>query len=601
MAGVHVSHSEDFTHPPPTGCQLRLRPIRLSVHLVALSISVLLPGIAVSQTSISSPSLDARKQANSLFQRIERVFSPKSETLDSLSEKCGFRFQFDIRRYRSFLTLDQQAILRELFSRPTLQASILSPSARFRIHYDTTGRNTPAMIDPNGVRIPGTAKSYVDSVAAIFDQVWDFETRTLGYPVPPSDQGAAGGNEYDIYIIEFSRSLYGQTVFNDEDVLNSQRPNPTYMSYIEIDNDYLGYFSRGLPGLRVTAAHEFHHAIQVGNYGFWSGENDVYYYELTSTWMEDVVYDDVNDYYQYLPTYFNKTTQPFNLSDGYVEYGRSVWGHFIEKRFGRSVMKRSWEYLSSMRSLQAIDASLRERGTNFVRELPEFSLWHFYTGHRADPGTYFPEARAYPEVRPLDFTTFFPPTATISNTAKSLSIQFYQLAVDGGGGRSDTITMALTNINQVAAEQGDAQNFSFSYRFTNEPVDGSYELLRNALKVKLIVPDPMNWKSIALLNSTVNINPETLPYPNPFFAGKSGGVAFPIDARQRTRVTLNIYSADVSLICSKVEESTTQFGKQVVLWDGKDSNGKLVASGIYVYLIISEEKEYKGKIAVVKQ
>ncbi|MGA9364131.1 MAG: hypothetical protein WBW16_07150, partial [Bacteroidota bacterium] len=115
-----------------------------------------------------------------------------------------------------------------------------------------------------------------------------------------------------------------------------------------------------------------------------------------------------------------------------------------------------------------------------------------------------------------------------------------------------------------------------------------------------IATDPMNWKSIGIVNSGVTLATESAPYPNPFQAGRASGVAFPIDVPQRTTVTLNIYSSSFDLVCSKVEDSTIQFGKQVVLWDGKNSSGSPVASGIYVYRIVSGDKEYKGKIAVVR-
>ncbi|MEK6572256.1 MAG: MXAN_6640 family putative metalloprotease [Bacteroidota bacterium] len=601
MRGTQVEQpqSEGFTRVRVTA---KRYPRCLLRQLGVLSISVIIQFPAVSNITSSfsgGEMFDERSHSDSLFLHIKRLLSPVAGSSALQTEKCGFRYQFEVRRYWTLLSPDKQVVLKALFTRPTLQASVLSPSGHFRVHYDTTGGNSPALVGENGDRLPGTAKAYVNSVGAVFDYVWDFETRALGYPSPPGDKGADGGNEYDIYILELSGSLYGQTLFNEEDLLDPRRPNPTYASFIEIDNDYVGYFSRGLQGLRVTAAHELHHAIQIGDYGFW--RDDVYYYELTSTWIEDVVYPAVNDYYQYLPVYFSNTSIPFNISNGYAEYGRALWGKFIEKRFGREVMRRSWEYMNASRSLPAIDASLRERGTSFVRELPEFSLWHFYTGSRADTTHYFPEGRAYAEVRARVYAPFVPPNATISHTARNLSIQFYQLAMGEGPERSDTISMALTNINLAAAEKLDDRQYDFSYRFTTEAVNESYETLKNGLKVKLIVPDPMNWKSIALLNTAVNIEVETSPYPNPFIAGKSSSVAFPIDARYRTLVTLNIYSSSFDLVYSKAVDSSTQFGKQVVFWDGKDANGNPVSSGIYVYRIVSPEKEYKGKIAVVRQ
>jgi len=512
-------------------------------------------------------------------------------------EKCGFPLQFEIRRYWQLFSEQQRAGLQSILARPQLQVSAVSPSGRFRIHFDTSGANVPALLDGSGARIPGTARAYADSVAAVFDFVRRFEVETLGYPPPPGDRGAGGGDEFDVYILELGRSFYGQTIF--EDVVIPRNPNSVYTSFIEIDNDYSGFFSRGLSGLKVTAAHEFHHAIQVGNYGFW--EEDSYYYEITSTWMEDVVFDEVNDYYQYLTSYFNNLATPFNSSNGSVEYGRAVWGKFIEKRFGRDLMRRSWEYINRMRSLPAIDGALQERGTNFVREYAEFSLWHFYTGPKADTAKYFSEGKYYPSVRIADNVSFVPPTAFISSTARSLSMLFHRLLLAKTTGATDTVTIALSNLNMEAAQRGDAQAYSFSYRITTEATDATYAFLKNGLKYKLIVNDPQNWKTIAFFNTNVNIEGDTSPYPNPFISGSSGGVAFPLDGDDQVKATLNIYTTSLELVCSRVAESRSQFGKQVIFWDGRDSRGNFVSSGIYIYRISLPSREVKGKLAVVKK
>lgn len=543
------------------------------------------------------------KSADSLFHHIECLLLAAPDDPTIKPEKCGFRYQFEVRRYWNSFSLPQRRVLQSFFSRPKLQTSRLSPSGRFRIHYDTTGINAPALLDNNGARIPSTARAYVDSVASTFDFVWEVETQLLGYPPPPPDKGMGGGNEYDVYILELGRSFYGQTVF--EDVVNPRTPNLAYTSFIKIDNDYAGFFSRGVNGLKVTAAHEFHHAIQVGTYGFWEGES--YYYEITATWMEDVVYDHVNDYYQYLPYYFNNLSLPFDLSNGFIEYGRALWGKFIEKRFGRDIMKRSWEHMITQKSLPAIDAALRERGTTFVREYSEFSLWHFFTGSQADTLRYFSEGRFYPSVRLADIVSFTPPSSYFSGTARKLSIHFYRILVNRASAQMrgmipiDTVTIALTNLNLEAAQQGQERSYNFSYRITTEPGDPTYQSLQNGLKYKLLVDDPRNWKSIAFLNSAVKIDEVAAPFPNPFISGRSGGIVFPLDGSHPVKATLNIYSSSFELVYSKVEESRSQYGKPVILWDGRDSKGNFVPSGIYIYLISLPGKELKGKIAVVKE
>ena len=96
--------------------------------------------------------------------------------------------------------------------------------------------------------------------------------------------------------------------------------------------------NRGLPGLRVTLAHELHHAIQIGNYGYW--ESDQYFYVMTSVWMEDAVYTDVNDYYQYLRSssgHFRHPEISFTSND-FVVYSRGIWCQFLEKKFGRPII-----------------------------------------------------------------------------------------------------------------------------------------------------------------------------------------------------------------------------------------------------------------------
>jgi len=196
-----VSGSGPISHFATKRYATRHSPVRLSVIFVPLVLQFVLQWHTISQNiqlrEFNQTPPD-KKQADSVFSHIVRIFSQTGRVPAPTREKCGFRLQAEIKKYWNLLSPDKQAVIRSIFARPTLHASVLSPSGHFRIHYDTTGTNTPALLDVNGSRIQNTARVYVDSVAATFDHVWDFEINSLGYPSPPPDQGAGGGNEYDI-------------------------------------------------------------------------------------------------------------------------------------------------------------------------------------------------------------------------------------------------------------------------------------------------------------------------------------------------------------------------------------------------------------------
>ena len=72
---------------------------------------------------------------------------------------------------------------------------------------------------------------------------------------------------------------------------------------MKIDNNYEedGYPTQGLMGLQVTAAHEFFHAIHFSLYSTYEAS---WLMEQTATWMEEQVYDHINDYRAYLQYFF---------------------------------------------------------------------------------------------------------------------------------------------------------------------------------------------------------------------------------------------------------------------------------------------------------
>ncbi len=346
-----------------------------------------------------------------LLRQLEQLHGKeKSLSAVRLSDEigtCGLRLRFEIDRHWNEFTASQQRQIQSILDPPTMQANRMM--GHFRIFYDTSSLNSdvPALIyiDSNDVaqRIPGTAEAFVDSVGKYFNYVWSYEVDTLGYIQPPLDTDGY----YHVYIIDLANSgIYGQTTWGTTPI-NTGQP-PRYTTYIEIDKDFSTVYppTRGIPALKVTAAHEFNHAIHVGSYGLWL--NDLYFYELTATWMETVVFHEVKDYIQYFYQYDPNTNRnvaagqfatpdvSFNAYTGLIEFSRGIWGCYIQKRFSRDVIRRTWEYMQTVPSLPAMDAALSDYGSSLRQAFLEWSVWNFNTGPNADTVKYYPDGRLYP-------------------------------------------------------------------------------------------------------------------------------------------------------------------------------------------------------------
>lgn len=466
--------------------------------------------------------------------------------------------------------------------RPILQKSVLA--GRFRIHYDTSGTNAPALLNASHQRIPGTANAFADSVGSILSYVLRYETDSLGYLPPPPDNGSGGGTEYDIYIN--GMSSYGATY--PESPIISKPDGSTYTSYMEIDNDFMFVVpdsNKGLPALRVTLAHELHHAIQMGQYGYWG--NDIFFYEITSVWMEDVLFTEVNDYFQYLRAswgHFRNPEVPLNSPPGnFIVYSRGIWGQFIAKKYGRSVMRRAWEWMQSVRPLQAMNNALLEAPNySSLREaFGEWTLWNYYTGTRHDPVRYYPEGRYYPNML-LNAVGFTPPARPIPGHLGALGGKYYQIILS-----ADTLALILGNVNVAAAFSGSTTLFPFTFLLNTQQLDETYKATPVGIFVKLDVTDPGNWYSSDGVSG--GTGPSSIaagkPYPSPFLADGQKVVSIPVNGPNDMVGTISIFSSSMDLIYSEVQPATVPFGKPVFTWNGRDFDNQLAATGIYLYVV----------------
>ena len=214
------------------------------------------------------------------------------------------------------------------------------------VHWTGTGTNAPDLTDVDGNGFPDT----VDTALAVAEHVWNTEVAEMGYRAPLDDGTSpddGGSGQLDVYLSNVgAQRLYGYCASDDPKVATLGQPGVTWdvSAYCVVDNDYAERIFRAhtpLQDLQVTMAHEFFHAVQFA-YDF--GE-DRWLMEGTATWMEDQVYDAINDNRQYLSTsQLHYPWVPLDRTAGCCyQYGSWIWFRFLSETMGPDVIREIWE------------------------------------------------------------------------------------------------------------------------------------------------------------------------------------------------------------------------------------------------------------------
>ena len=299
--------------------------------------------------------------------------------------KCLFGIRAEATGYMSQL---EKSALAAVEQRPETQAFYVTPEGHFKIHYDTTGVHAiPRDSIPDWIEYTGKA----------YERGWTLLIDSLGYNTPPVD--SVDGNEVDVYIQNLAPGDYGIAFWEQ---------NQT--SYIIMDNDFAedAYFSNDLDGMRVTAVHEFFHVVQLGYALPLSGPDGStgWYYELAATWFEDVGYDEVNDYLQYISDYYRDVNTP--LPNVGIGYELAIWGKFLEENYSAAIMRNVWEQMAENSPEVALDNALKSTNSEedgMKAAFGKFALWNWFTGSRSITGVFFEEASLYPELTAATDTT----------------------------------------------------------------------------------------------------------------------------------------------------------------------------------------------------
>lgn len=205
-------------------------------------------------------------------------------------------------------------------------------------------------------------------------------------------QGGKGG-KFDVYLKDVgSQGLYGYCA--PEFTKRSYRRLAS--GYCVLDNDFSRdqFSTKPLNALKVTAAHEFFHAVQFA----YDYREDPWLMEATATWVEERYADDINDNRQYLRDgQVERTYAPLDTFDqaSSIQYGNWAFFEYLGLRFGSGIVKQIWKQAGHFKGdgkTYSTDAVKRV----LPRKAPFKKVYTQFAAANATPARSYPEGKHWP-------------------------------------------------------------------------------------------------------------------------------------------------------------------------------------------------------------
>ena len=571
------------------------------------------------------PASDADAQGISLQELINSSLASQlmaGQGQEGIPVKCGFPPIVAALAARRGQIPEMQRVPPQL-SNPL---SYLSPGGYFLLHYTHTGEDSVSTADANSDLIP----DYIEKAAAIMDSLRE-GYGNLGWRDPVDD----GDGVYDIYFEDLENLPWGAWFGYTEPVEPTATTAPfTSASFISLENDYPSsvYGHPPLESLRVTAAHEYHHAIQLA-YNLPLIESDYLHYiwfaELSATYHEDIFYDDINDYYNYLDAFLGYPQLSLTETGTNHMYGAALWAIYLDEVFESDTNRIIWTLMSdsALRPLEAHRVFLASHNTTLLESYREMTIWQLHTGSRAPAGEYFPDGANYPSVaiESLDSGTtnvslpalasrYYadqPPPGSAGGVALRLhpsSSAEWGAGIAGeysNGSVSGLVTSALDTSSAFRGTSVELYDWSdygtvLQWAFTGDNVDSltGYSETRIA-QIEATASNRLTMRAFSDNPMELHQN-----YPNPFRPLEHDVTYFAFYLKEQASVELEIRSLNGALLWSQSldnQPAGNRFsGDSGVGWDGRDRSGRLVPAGVYLIIARTDDVTRARKMSVIR-
>ncbi|REL38871.1 T9SS C-terminal target domain-containing protein [Rhodohalobacter sp. SW132] len=482
-------------------------------------------------------------------------------------------------------------------SRTATEFSYVTPSGKFILYYDTTGTDAVPAEQTLQEAVDENIPDYIWHAAFAADSSYRHQVEQLGF----TDFILSSPYEIDFQNFGF----YGTTT----------RSGST--SYITLHSNFNGFplnthpLGNRIGALYATIAHEIKHAIQYAANRWRGSAGSFNWIEMDATMMEEIVFEDVNDYYNYIRFSFNSDQPSNNSIFGNPQdptpgaYWHVTWMLFFAEKFGMDFWVDVWDDVAHQPEIlftDAIELQLGSRGETFESNHLQNLTWHLGSGQRFGGANFGFEDRVNYPIPFIQSELSAIPDSASNTSLRSLGAHYFHASASGPALGSPQILLNSPTPGVGVGVIGIFHDGSSEKRIatqSNQSTPTNLELVTgwNWSDLSDLYISVVNTNRTRTADYTVEVR-SALPqqsllannYPNPFRTATT--IEFSLLSEQKVR--LDVFDSLGRRVSTLLDRTLDEGVHQA------DFNGSGLASGVYFYRLITDSDITTNKMLLIK-